>query len=251
MVAKSYQQMKQLCEPFKDKGKMYVKVLTSKGIEKTVRWYTNEEYAKMYPDEKKDRTKDPYYKPQKYVLGFDKGYITIFKGYKEELHEEWFKESICRWAKYWGWYVISTEEVPQDLPTGVTPVKLFWDPMGNEEEWLKDEITVKNHVRKTLLETIKEEKETKPSSNSTYQGEVGERLELIVNIIGRQEQENKRFHKVTYTYEMQDAKGNYYKWITQARDWAVGTRHLIRGTVKEFDEVNGEEATVLTRCVEV
>ena len=52
MVAKSYQKMKQLGEPFKDKGKMYVKVITEKGNEKTVRWYSDIEYAKMYPDEK-------------------------------------------------------------------------------------------------------------------------------------------------------------------------------------------------------
>ena len=39
-----------------------------KGNEKIVRWYSDIEYAKMYPDEKKDRTKDPYYKPQKYVF---------------------------------------------------------------------------------------------------------------------------------------------------------------------------------------
>ena len=249
MVAKSYQKMKQLGEPFKDKGKMYVKVITEKGNEKIVRWYTNEEYAKMYPDEKKDRTKDPYYKPQKYVLGFDKGYITIFRGYKEEIHEEWFRQSICRYARWWGWYVISTEEVPKDLPSGVEPVKLFWDPMGNEEEWLKDEITVKNHVRKTLMDSMRPVERN--GVESVYQGNVGDRLDINVKIISKDAVENKRFNKITYTYEMEDTNGNYYIWKTQAKDWDCGTKHHIRGTVKEFDEVNGEEATVLTRCIEV
>lgn len=249
MVAKSYQKMKQLGEPFKDKGKMYVKVITEKGNEKTVRWYDENEYAKMYPDEKKDRTKDPYYKPQKYVLGFDKGYITIFRGYKEEIHEEWFRQSICRYARWWGWYVISTEEVPKDLPSGVEPVKLFWDPMGNEEEWLKDEITVKNHVRKTLMDSMRPVERN--GVESVYQGNVGDRLDINVKIISKDAVENKRFNKITYTYEMEDTNGNYYIWKTQAKDWDCGTKHHIRGTVKEFDEVNGEEATVLTRCVEV
>lgn len=249
MVAKSYQKMKQLGEPFKDKDKMYVKVITEKGNEKTVRWYSDIEYAKMYPDEKKDRTKDPYYKPQKYVLGFDKGYITIFRGYKEEIHEEWFRQSICRYARWWGWYVISTEEVPKDLPSGVEPVKLFWDPMGNEEEWLKDEITVKNHVRKTLMDSMRPVERN--GVESVYQGNVGDRLDINVKIISKDAVENKRFNKITYTYEMEDTNGNYYIWKTQAKDWDCGTKHHIRGTVKEFDEVNGEEATVLTRCVEV
>ena len=249
MVAKSYQKMKQLGEPFKDKGKMYVKVITEKGNEKIVRWYSDFEYAKMYPDEKKDRTKDPYYKPQKYVLGFDKGYITIFRGYKEEIHEEWFRQSICRYARWWGWYVISTEEVPNDLPSGVEPVKLFWDPMGNEEEWLKDEITVKNHVRKTLMDSMRPVERN--GVESVYQGNVGDRLDINVKIISKDAVENKRFNKITYTYEMEDTNGNYYIWKTQAKDWDCGTKHHIRGTVKEFDEVNGEEATVLTRCMKV
>lgn len=249
MVAKSYQNMEIVHEPYKKDGRMYVAVKTSKGTVKQVRWYTEAEYAKMYPDEKKDKTKDPYYKPQKYVLGFDKGYITIFRGYKEELHEEWFKQSICRYARWWGWYVISTQEVPNDLPLGVEPVKLFWDPMGNEQEWLKDEATVKAHVRKTLLDSMRPVERN--GVESVRQGHIGDRLDINVKIISKQKVENKRFNKFTYTYEMEDSNGNYYKWVTQAQNWSVGTKHHIRGTVKDFDEVNGEEATLLTRCVEV
>lgn len=248
-VAKSFQNLKQNGEPFMKNKKWYVTVENEKtGTIRNVRWYTDSEYAKMYPDEEKvNDTSSKYYRSQKYTLGFDKGYVTIFRGV-EEKHEEWFRGSICRFARPWGWYVISTQEVPLDLPSGVEPVKLFWDPMGNEEEWLKDEITVKNHVRKTLMDSMKP---AEREAVSTYQGEVGERLELIVKIISKDAVENKRFNKFTYTYEMEDETGNYYKWTTQAKDWDCGTKHHIRGTVKEFDEVNGEEATVLTRCMEV
>ena len=242
-VAKSYQNMKQLGVPYKDKGKAYVRVMTQKGVEKVVRWYDDNEYAKMYPEEKKDRSKDPYYKPQKIVLGFEKGYITIFKGNKPE-HEEWFEDSICRFARWWGWYVPSTMEVPNDLPEGVMPVRLDWAPMGNEIDWLKSEDIVAAHVRKTLLEAIRE-------GGSTRQGGIGSRLDINVKIIGKVEEENKRYKSMTYVYEMEDGDHNYYKWKTQAKDWSVGTTHHIRGTVKEYDEVNGEEATVLTRCIEV
>ena len=71
--------------------------------EREVRYYTEKEYIKLYgslPEGEeakntagaynsapKDRAKDPYWKPQKDVLGFTNGYITIFKGntyaYKE------------------------------------------------------------------------------------------------------------------------------------------------------------------------
>lgn len=249
MVAKSYQNMEIVKEPYRENGRMYVEVKNSKGTIKQVRWYTAQEYAKMYPEDKTDKTKDPYYKPQKYVLGFDKGYITIFRGYKEELHEEWFKQSICRYARWWGWYVISTQEVPNDLPPGVEPVKLFWEPMGNENEWLKDEATVKAHVRKTLFDSMRPVERN--GIKSIRQGNIGDRLDINIKIIGKQEVENKRFNKFTYTYEMEDGNGNYYKWVTQAQNWSVGTKHHIRGTVKDFDAVNGEEATLLTRCVEV
>ena len=241
MVAKSYQNLKIISEPFDNNGKLYIRVLTEKGAEKAVRWYSAEEYAKMYPDEKKDKTKDPYYKPQKYVLGFDKGYITIFKGYKEELHEGWFKQSICRFARWWGWYVISTQEVPKDLPTGVTPVKLYWDPMGNEKEWLREENVVLAHVQATLYPM---------KSKSVSQGEIGDRIERALTIEENIEIENKRFNSKTNVHYMRDSKGNLYMWKTSAKNWSVGAFKTVRGTIKDFDTYKGEIVTILTRCIE-
>lgn len=52
-VAKSYQSLEILCEPYVlDKGRQYVKVRTKNGENKQVRWYTDAEYAKMYPEAK-------------------------------------------------------------------------------------------------------------------------------------------------------------------------------------------------------
>lgn len=244
-VAKSYSGFRQIDKPFKKNGKMYITVVTDKGLQKVVRWYSDTEYARMYPEAKVDKTKDPYYKSQKLVLGFDKGYITIFKGVTPE-NEEWFEQKKeCRFAKWWGWYVPSTIAVPVDYPEGVQEVKLTWESMGNEEEQLKDEATIKKHVRDTLLAAIR-----KPNPTSTQQGKVGDRLDIRVKVIGKQTKENKPYNSQTHFYELQDQKGNYYKWKTSAKDWTVGAEHHIRGTVKEYDEVNGEPATVLTRCIE-
>lgn len=80
MVAKLYQNLEIVSkEPFWSEGKKYVEVKTSKGAIKVVRWYSDYEYAKLYKEEP-DHSKDPFYRTQKSVLGFDKGYITIFKG---------------------------------------------------------------------------------------------------------------------------------------------------------------------------
>ena len=239
-VAKSYQGLKILTEPFERNKRMYVTIQMKSGKEKEVRWYSQSEYEKMYPEDKGNKSKDPYYKPQKYVLGFDKGYITIFKNTKPE-HEEWFSRSICRFAKWWGWYVPSTWEVPKDLPSGVEAVRLTWDPMGNEEEWLKEESVVSAHVQATLYPK---------KATSLSQGSVGDRIERVLTIEENIAVENKRFNSTTYTHYMRDSKGNLYMWSTAAKNWSEGITKTVRGTVKDYGEYRGETVTVLTRCIE-
>ena len=238
MVAKSYQNMEIVHEPFQKNGRMYVEVKTSKGTIKQVRWYTEVEYAKMYPEDKTDKTKDPYYKPQKYVLGFDKGYITIFRGVKEE-HEEWFKQSICRFARWWGWYVISTQEVPKDLPEGVEPVRLDWEPMDNGNEWLKEEKEVVKYVQSVLFK----------KTNSKVQGNVGDRIERTVRVIDRIEQETKWGTSIIHI--MKDEKDNLYSWKTSTKNWQKNYITKIRGTVKGHMTYKNSECTELTRCTEI
>ena len=240
LVAKSYQNLTKVGEVFTSSGKQYINVKTKTGIVKPVRVYSEKEYSKMYPNETGNKSKDPYFKPQKYVLGFEKEYITIFKGVKPE-HEEWFDNSICRWAKWWGWYVPSTQKVPEDLPSGVEPVKLYWDPMGNEKEWLREENVVLAHVQATLY-PIK----PKPVS----QDDIGDRVEKILTIEENIEIENKRFNSKTNIHYMRDSKGNLYMWKTSAKNWPVGVSKTVRGTVKDFDIYKGENVTVLTRCIE-
>ena len=246
MVAKSFQKFEMIGEVYTKNNRQYIKVRNpSTGTVREVRWYSASEYAKMYPEEVVDKTKDPYYKPQKDVLGFQKGYITIFRGVKED-HEPWFGASICRYARHWGWYVISTEEVPADLPSGVEPVKLYWDPMGKEDGWLKDEETIKAHVRKTLLGSIRESIE----AQSKPQGAIGVRLDLTLTIFDREDIKNERYNNTTFIYSMKDAEGNQYKWKTSAREWDINTTHHLRGTVKDYEEADDNVITVLTRCIE-
>ena len=79
MVAPSFQGFEFLTEPYSANGKMYIRVRNPKtGTERQVRWYDNAEFRKLYPSVKVE-IKDKYYRSRKEVLGFDKGYITIFK----------------------------------------------------------------------------------------------------------------------------------------------------------------------------
>lgn len=233
MVAKSYQSMKQLGEPFSEKGKMYVNVQNEKtGTVRKVRWYTEEEYAKMY-NEKPNKPKE--FKSQKQVLGFENGYITIFKG-DTYANLEWFQRSIARYCKWWGWYIVSTEAVPFDLPVGIEPIELKWELVGEEEGMLKPDAEVKRAVESILYD----------KGNSEFVGSVGERLDIEVTVTAAR-QMNGYYGPCTVHY-MEDAAGNQYLWNTSAKSWEVGDVRHIKGTVKEHKVIKNVSTTILTRC---
>ena len=235
MVAKSYQKLKMLSdEPYaKANGKLYVKVLMKGGSEREVRWYNAEEYAKMYPGES---VEPEMFVNQKNILGFQEGYITIFKGNQEE-HEDWFGRSIARYCRHWGWYVVSEDTVPFDLPAGLEPVELKWEMVGRGTA-LKNDEEVRAAVSSLLYGT----------HPSTFQGHIGDRLELKITVIKSYQTEN-HFGKTAH-HIFEDANGNHYAWDTGAKFWAEGSIKTIRGSVKEHKIINNIQTTVLTRCLE-
>lgn len=238
-VAKSYQDLEIVGEVFVSSSRQYVNVKMKSGALKTVRWYSDSEYRKMYPEVAAvDHSNDPYYKPQKEVLGFTKGYITIFKGdtYSEI---EWFRASIARYARWWGWYIISTEEVPEDLPEGITPVQLPWELVGQEDGKLKPEHLVKEAVESIIYD----------ESESEYIGSIGERLDLYLTVERAIELDGAYGRSTMHI--MRDDCGNMFVWTTAAKSWSAGTEHHIKGTVKDHRTYKGEKQTVLTRCITV
>lgn len=136
MVAKSYQNKTIIGEPFLENKKMYV-YIDFNGRQKKVRWYSENEYSRMYSSEKIIVSHF-----NKEALGFKEGYIHIFK-YKELSEDEynWCLSSNLRYAKWWGWYAVSTDEIPKDLPKTFIPIKLNWDDvhliLDNENEVTK------------------------------------------------------------------------------------------------------------------
>ena len=91
MVAKSYQSLTRLCDPFEENGKEYVIVVTKSGIEKKVRWYPEEiqvNYRALFaffPD-------DSLY----VARGSDDALETFFL---QETHH------FGRYCTRWGWYI--------------------------------------------------------------------------------------------------------------------------------------------------
>ena len=235
MVAKSYQTYKQIGEPYQKNNRMYVQIEGAKGIIKEVRWYTDNEYRKMYPE---DFTSSGEIRPLKEVLGFEHGFITIFKGdtYAEL---DWFRQSNARYNKTFGWYVISSEPLPEDIPEGITPVKLSWSMVSDESGKLKSEKEMK-----AVIDSIIYEK-----SVSGYQGDIGERLDLYVTVLSATQKETMYGYLTTHIFE--DEEKNRYMWATTAKTWAAGSKMHIRGTVKEHTTYRNVKTTVLNRCTEI
>lgn len=236
-VAKSFQSFEMLTEPYIVSGKQYVKVRNPKtGTERQVRWYSASEFEKLYPE--MVQAQDTFHNIQKEALGFTKGYITIFKG-DTHAHIDWFRASIARYARWWGWYIISTEKIPNDLPDGLEPIQLPWDIVGNDDGKLKPESVIQKAVDALIYD----------EGTSEFVGEIGERIELTLTVTRAIEIENNYGHHMMHI--MKDDCGNVYVWTTAAKSWPEGAVKNVRGTIKDHRTYKNTKQTVLTRCMEV
>ncbi len=235
-VAPSFQNFEMLSEPYAVNGKMYIRVRNPKtGTERQVRWYDESKTPKAAAP--KVNAQDAFYKPQKEVLGFTKGYITIFKGdtYAEI---DWFRASIARYARWWGWYIISTEEIPNDLPVGLETIRLPWELVGDDSGKLLPEAEVQKAVEALIYD----------EGTSEFVGSINERLEIQITVVRAIDIENDYGHSTMHI--MEDNCGNQYVWTTAAKSWSEGSIKTIRGTVKDHRTYRNVKQTILTRCAE-
>lgn len=220
-VAPSFANLERLSEPFEENGKEYILVKTKSGTTRRVRWY--EEPMKKI-------------RPLKEVLGFTKGYITIFKGDTYSLLEWFQEEPKCRYHKFFGWYVISEDELPT-LPAGIEPIQLYWENIAIvEEDCLKSEDLIKQHIDSLIYEPAK----------SIYQGNIGDRLEKVLTVTKVIPIEGYYGNSTMHIFS--DPAENVYVWTTAAKTLEVGKTYIIRGTVKEHKSFKNVPQTILTRC---
>lgn len=224
-VAKSYKDLPRLCEPFEAKGRMYTKVKTKNGTEKIVRWYTTEQYNKMYPEEAGEEYKR--IRSVKDVLGFEAGPITIFKS-----GSEYFQLSKARYNRYWGWHFISTDEVPKDLPLDIEPITLHWEQVSKDGVNLMPETELKKVIEDIIYEP----------TQSQYAGEVGDRIERQLTVTKAIPFETSTMHI------FEDTDKNEYVWSTGAKKLPVGATYQLRGTIKKLQKYHNSCQTILTNC---
>lgn len=240
MVAKSFQNFEILTDVYEVSGKKYVRVRNPKtGTERQVRWYNEKEYARMYPeDNAAGASESPVAKfNAKKALGFEKGYISLFKG-DTYPYQEWFSKSIARYHDTWGWYIVSTDEVPAELPPSVSIVQLKWEDISDGEN-LKPQPAIKEAVDALLYEDCASE----------YQASIGSRIDRELTI--KKAIKSDGYYGTSYFYVMEDEDENIYVWATSARNWQEGEVHKLRGTVKEHKLYKNQKQTVLTRCTEI
>lgn len=231
-VAKTYEKMPMQCEPFNENGKMYVNVLAPKGIKK-VRWYSETEYKRMYPEAV---TQSTFNARQAFGFGTE-GYITLYKGTNVEEWAENDRTNIWRNLTF-GYYTPGRLTAPA-LIEGIIPIKLTWDEVALNAIEMKSHEEVTRYVNTLLM----------PATTSEYKGNVNEWIQETVKI---REKKSKESHFGTkHTYTLEDAAGNTYVWETGTKDYESGKTISLKMKVKEHKEIGGEKVTVVWYCKEI
>ena len=232
-VAKSYEGLEKVGEPYLVKGRKYIKVRKG-AIEKQVRVYTKAEYESMYAQKVDEDT--TIRANQKQILGFDKGPITIFKGDPSADNDYFRINPEYRYNKFWGWYVPSGVAVPTSLPKEYQPVPLWWDEVGKGASLLSDEQVTEKIIAILHPERLKGE----------YQGEVGEKIVKTLTVKNVCYVEDK--YGKGKIYIMEDDANNTFVWSTKSKDLDINQTYTIEGKVKSHRVYKGQKQTVLYYC---
>ena len=268
-VAKSYEKFQQIGEPYEQNGKKYVDMIgtcprcggsgnysynpkdgttcygcggTGK-IRMMVRWYsdaaraTMDRAAEKREKEKKERLEaKAAYKngPEGNGFGVEEGYITMLLGNSYPVKDE-LKAAGCRYNNIFGWYIPYDVdyEVPQEY--NLKEVRINWSDISENGR-----IKSMDEVQKVVKSMTTEE------SCSEYQGEIGEKITVQVEVTGNHPYEGRYGTGVVHTFE--DENGNVYVWTTSSKSIEVGNVITLTGTVKDHTEYRNVKQTVLTRC---
>ena len=217
---------------------MYVNIIAPKGIKK-VRWYTDVEYKRMYPQKGIEENVSCMDFDARHAFGFGElGYITLYRGDEVRLQEcvESHYESFRRNCTF-GYYTPSYLRIC-DLPDGIDPVRLNWTEVMDHDTRMKSHEEVKKYVDSLLI--------LDGDGTSQYQGNKDDWLEKDLVIKENKSRETQYGDK--HTHLMSDAEGNLYVWETGAKNFESGTSVHLRMKVKEHKEIKGKKCTIVWYC---
>ena len=278
-VAKSYENLEQLCAPFEENGKKWVRVkdmcsrcggsghysMNAQGDTtcykcgghkyeiQTVRWYTDSQRAAMDKAAEKrkaaiaEKVEERRIKfAARNAFGFgEEGYIMIVWGDNAAI-KEWrmdLPEYSVWYNTIFGWYIPSKNNI--NVPEQFHTYKLTWDevrdPADTESLQMKPNEIVTNYVEKVTIGSVE--------SPSKYQGAVNEWLEKEVTIKQNIELESR--YGISHMHVMEDEEQNVYVWTTSSKNIAAETIIKLKMKVKEHKEYKGVQQTVVYYCKEI
>jgi hypothetical protein len=170
-------------------------------------------------------------------LGFEKGPIILFKG-DTYSHLEWFRESVAKYRKYCGWYIPSTEIIPNDIPEDLEIKTLKWEAISSDENTLLPDHIIKEVIDELLYD----------ESSSEWVGEIGQRttMWLLVKSI----KEIDTFYGRSTIYNFEDEDGNVIVWFSTGAgiDVEEDEWYQIVGTVTKHQKYKNIKQTIINRC---
>jgi hypothetical protein len=98
-------------------------------------------------------------------------------------------------------------------------------------------------VWKRMMDRLREA----DASPSKFQGEVGKRYDFVLTMQYHWASEPGQWG-VSHLHKFTDGGGNVFVWWTGRKACEEGRTYRVRGTVKDHQEYQGIEQTVLTRC---
>ena len=115
-------------------GKMYITVEhPNTKNHRDVRWYSDAEYDKLYGSKEREEQKKKGDPMIKHARGFDAGPILIIRNNRPD-DEPWLLWSNARYATDTGWYIISTETLPENAPKHFKYLLLSWDEFRDGDD---------------------------------------------------------------------------------------------------------------------
>lgn len=282
-VAKSYENMEQVGQPFEHEGKMYIRVkgkcprcggsghysynqmdgtmcygCRGTGIAmKDVRWYTDAQRATMdraaerraeQAQAKKEARRVKFAARNAFGFG-EAGYITLYKGDMQVISDFFKSFTIDEEGHRAAWYnTIFHWYTPSkmDVPENL--------PEGVEAvrlDWdaVRDESDEENLQMRDneYVETYVNSLISEPSP-SRYQGEIGAWIQRDVTVTKNIELDGR--YGVSHMHILNDG-ANVYVWTTGSKNIPEGKSIALKMKIKDHKEYKGVQQTVVWYCKEV
>lgn len=280
-VAKSYENMEIIGNPFEENDKMYVKVkgackrcggsgryswnqmdgdkcygCMGSGIAvMTVRWYTDAERARQDRAAEKRAEKKAEVQEVKRVrfaarnaFGFgEAGYITVYKGNPSVISKYFKSFSIDEAGHRAAWYNQTFKwytPSKMDVPEDLPDGVEAIRLDWNEVRDPEDSENLAMRDHEFVTEYVNS-LITIPSK-SQYQGEIGDWIIKDV-LVNKNVALSSRFGE-SHMHILEDNEQNVYVWTTGSKNYEEGTMLRLKMKVKDHKEYNGVQQTVVWYC---